>query len=43
LLGIRERTRLFGGTVLIDTAPGRGFDMMVSLPLNTIEQKDEPQ
>lgn len=39
LLGIRERTRLFGGTVSIDTAPGRGFSMMVSMPLEAIEHQ----
>jgi len=38
LLGIRERARLFGGTVSIDTEPGRGFSLTVSLPLHMIEQ-----
>jgi len=32
LLGIRERARLLGGSVVIDTAPGRGFRLHVRIP-----------
>lgn len=39
LLGIRERARLFGGMVVLDTAPGRGFSLTVSLSLMAIEQE----
>jgi len=35
LLGIRERTRLLGGSVVIDTAPGRGFRLHVRIPGDT--------
>jgi len=33
LTGIRERARLFGGSALIDTAPGKGTCVTVELPL----------
>jgi two-component system, NarL family, sensor histidine kinase UhpB len=39
LLGIRERTRMLGGTLSLDTAPGRGFSLTVSLPLQAVEQQ----
>jgi len=32
LLGIRERARLLGGTVSIDSAPGKGFCLTVQIP-----------
>lgn len=32
LLGMRERAQLLGGTVRIETAPGRGFMLTVKLP-----------
>jgi two-component system sensor histidine kinase UhpB len=37
LLGVRERVRLLGGEVILDTAPGEGFRLMVSLPLAMVE------
>lgn len=37
LLGIRERARLFGGSVALQTAPGQGFSLTVVLPQNTVE------
>jgi two-component system sensor histidine kinase UhpB len=40
LLGIRERARMFGGTVSIDTTVGRGFSITVSLPLQAVEQME---
>lgn len=33
LTGMRERARLFGGTTEIDSAPGQGTRIIVSLPL----------
>jgi signal transduction histidine kinase len=41
LLGIRERARLFGGMVALDTAPGCGFNLTVSLPLTAVEQTQD--
>ncbi len=38
LLGIRERARLFGGSVAMQTAPGQGFSLTVALSLAAIEQ-----
>ncbi|WP_439682508.1 PAS domain S-box protein [Cupriavidus oxalaticus] len=32
LLGIRERARLLGGTVAVDSAPGEGFCLAVKIP-----------
>jgi len=32
LLGIRERSRLLGGTVSVESAPGNGFCLMVDVP-----------
>lgn len=40
LQGIRERVRLFGGQVTIETAPGKGTHVSVELPL--IERAQEP-
>jgi len=40
LLGIRERTRMLGGVLKIDTAPGRGFSVTVSLPLQAVETQE---
>lgn len=37
LLGIRERANTLGGNLSIETAPGRGFALRVSLPLAAIE------
>ncbi len=33
LLGIRERARLFGGSVIVDSAPGCGTRIVVELPI----------
>jgi signal transduction histidine kinase len=33
LTGMRERVELFGGRVRIDSAPGRGTDVVIDLPL----------
>jgi signal transduction histidine kinase len=33
LIGLRERVQLHGGTVRIDSAPGRGFRLEVEIPL----------
>jgi signal transduction histidine kinase len=35
LLGMRERVELFGGTIEIDSAPGRGTRIAVTAPLTT--------
>ncbi|MEW5986671.1 MAG: sensor histidine kinase [Chloroflexota bacterium] len=32
LLGVRERVKLLGGRVIIDSAPGRGFRLAVEIP-----------
>uniref|UniRef100_UPI003F499FB5 PAS domain-containing sensor histidine kinase n=1 Tax=Cupriavidus yeoncheonensis TaxID=1462994 RepID=UPI003F499FB5 len=32
LLGIRERARLLGGAVSVDSAPGKGFSLIVQIP-----------
>lgn len=37
LTGIRERTRLLGGDVHIDTSPGKGSRIVVELPITTGE------
>lgn len=43
LRGIRERARLLGGQVVLDTTPGKGTRLEVVLPLvQTAEQGDEP-
>ena len=39
LQGIRERTRLLGGTATIETAPGRGTSVVVEMPLAIREHK----
>ncbi|WP_114815177.1 PAS domain-containing sensor histidine kinase [Paraburkholderia kururiensis] len=36
LLGVRERARLLDGDVSVDTAPGKGFRLAVSLPLAAV-------
>lgn len=38
LLSIRERTELLGGTVNIDTTPGRGTRVYVVIPLRGGEE-----
>lgn len=38
LLGIRERARLFGGSVAMQTSPGQGFSLTVALSLAAVEQ-----
>ncbi len=39
LLGIRERAELLGGTCEVDTAPGHGTDVRVSIPLEAEAQR----
>ena len=34
--GVRERARLLDGDVVVDTAPGKGFRLAVSLPLAAV-------
>ncbi|CAM2195348.1 two-component system, NarL family, sensor histidine kinase UhpB [Paraburkholderia kururiensis] len=36
LLGVRERARLLDGDVFVDTSPGNGFRLAVSLPLAAV-------
>ena len=38
LEGIRQRSRLFGGTPRIDSTPGRGTTVEVTLPIPPDEQ-----
>ena len=38
LLGMRERARQLGGTVKLESAPGQGFRIEVTLPLESIVQ-----
>lgn len=40
LRGIRERTRLFGGSMTLDTAPGKGTRILVKLPLSLQEDNE---
>jgi signal transduction histidine kinase len=37
ILGMRERARHFGGVIDIDSAPGRGTRMRLSMPLTVYE------
>jgi signal transduction histidine kinase len=37
--GMRDRARLFGGTLLIDSAPGEGFSVRVRFPLTDSNQE----
>jgi two-component system, NarL family, sensor histidine kinase UhpB len=41
LLGIRERAALLGGEVSIQTAPGAGFALTATLPLEAVEVRRE--
>jgi signal transduction histidine kinase len=34
LMGLRERAQLLGGSVVIDSAPGKGTRVEVSIPVN---------
>ena len=34
LLGVRERARLAGGTLVVESAPGKGTILRISVPLN---------
>jgi signal transduction histidine kinase len=36
LLGMRERVRQLRGTIAIDSTPGRGFRILIKLPVETI-------
>jgi signal transduction histidine kinase len=38
LLGIRERVKLLGGNCRIESAPGAGFALCVSIPLQPVEK-----
>jgi two-component system sensor histidine kinase UhpB len=40
LLGMRERAARLGGELRVDTAPGRGFALTITLPLATVEAPD---
>ncbi|MFC0397305.1 PAS domain S-box protein [Paraburkholderia rhizosphaerae] len=40
LIGIRERARLLGGTVTIDTAKDHGFALTISFPLRAVQQEE---
>jgi PAS domain S-box-containing protein len=40
LLGIRERVHVLGGSVLIETAPERGFALTARFPLAAIQQEE---
>lgn len=42
LLGIRERAQLLGGSVVIDSSPGDGTAITVTLPLTETEPETEP-
>jgi len=35
LLGIQERVKIYGGTMTVETAPGRGFTLKTRLPLES--------
>jgi signal transduction histidine kinase len=34
LLGMRERARLAGGTLVVESAPGKGTTLRLNVPLN---------
>ncbi|WP_167760084.1 sensor histidine kinase [Paraburkholderia pallida] len=40
LLGIRERVRQLNGAVSVDTAPGEGFRLSVSLPVSALNREE---
>ncbi len=40
LIGIRERAHMLGGTVAIETAPGKGFTLTVALPLSGLRPQE---
>ncbi|AWV05068.1 histidine kinase [Burkholderia sp. JP2-270] len=40
LVGIRERAHMFGGSVTIDTADGKGFSITITFPLHAIQQEE---
>jgi len=41
LLGMRERVELFGGTLELDSAPGQGTRIAVSVPLSREVQHEQ--
>lgn len=41
LVGMRERARLAGGTLVIDSAPGRGTRLVLRLPLSAAREDDD--
>ncbi|HSK10603.1 MAG TPA: ATP-binding protein, partial [Vicinamibacterales bacterium] len=42
LMGMRERVELFGGTIEIDSAPGQGTRVAVSVPLQEVGHGQDP-
>ena len=42
LLGIRERTAIVGGTLVIDSAPGHGTRIALRIPLEPASQPGAP-
>ena len=40
LLGIKERSLLIGGTYEINSKPGDGSEIRISIPLNLVETSD---
>jgi two-component system sensor histidine kinase UhpB len=40
LIGMRERAARLGGELAIDTAPGQGFALTITLPLTVVETPD---
>lgn len=40
LLGMAERVQLFGGSLEIDSAPGRGTRIRISLPLHAVSERE---
>jgi signal transduction histidine kinase len=42
LIGMRERARMLGGSVSVETAEGRGFAVTVSLPMQAVQKGSHP-
>lgn len=43
LMGMRERVELFGGTIEVDSAPGQGTRVSVSVPLREDDDGQDPR